>query len=144
MRILFVAPRQSWPPVSGAKLREYHMARTLGKQGELTYLYFNEPGLELSDPKDFPFCKELIGVPWPDIYSWGRLLRGLVGRWPLPVVNYTTDAMAQALHQAIANGPFDVVHMDGIHLAAYQTQLQKELPGARIFYNWHNVESELM
>jgi glycosyltransferase involved in cell wall biosynthesis len=144
MRILFLSPRQCWPPVSGAKLREYHMARSLGELGELTYVFFQEPGLKSPSRDDLPFCRELVPVPQPRLYSPDRLLRGLVGKWPLTVVNYTSAAMTEALGKAIRESNFDLVHMDIIHMAGYQSFLERELPGARIFYNWHNIESELM
>ena len=120
------------------------MARSLGELGELTYVFFQEPGLKSPSRDDLPFCRELVAVPQPRLYSPGRLLRGLVGKWPLTVVNYTSAAMTDALSKVARGGPFDLVHMDIIHMAGYQSFLQRELPGAQIFYNWHNIESELM
>jgi glycosyltransferase involved in cell wall biosynthesis len=120
------------------------MARTLGEHNDLTFIFFQEPGLQAPSRKDFPFCREIIAVPGPRLYSRGRLLRGLVGRWPLPVVNYTSELMKRALSKVVKGARFDLVHMDGIHLVGYQALLQRESAGTQIFYNWHNVESELM
>ena len=49
MRVLFLSPRNSWPPNSGAKLREYHLARALAGQAELTLLAFAADGEALPD-----------------------------------------------------------------------------------------------
>jgi polysaccharide biosynthesis protein PslH len=78
------------------------------------------------------------------LYSPGRLARGLLGRWPLPVINYTSHAMKQALTEVLRESTFDLVHLDIIHMAGYQQMLEQALPRARIVYNWHNIESELM
>jgi sugar transferase (PEP-CTERM/EpsH1 system associated) len=144
MRILFLSPRQCWPPVSGAKLREYHMARALGKRAELTYVFFNEPGVAVPGSSDLPFCKEIVAVPRPPLYSPGRIARGLLGRRPLPVVNYTSREMKNALAAVVRGAAFDLVHLDSIHMAGYESYLKRELPRARVVYNWHNIESELM
>jgi sugar transferase (PEP-CTERM/EpsH1 system associated) len=144
LRILFLSPRQCWPPVTGAKLREYHFARALGRRTQLTYVFFSGPALEVPGPAELPFCHRIVAVPPPRAYSLGQLARGLLGRWPLPVVNYTSQAMKQTLDGVLRDGTFDLVHLDSIHMAGYQRILERALPHARIIYNWHNIESELM
>ena len=85
-----------------------------------------------------------MGVPTPRLYSPGQLARGLLGEWPLPVVNYTSQAMKEALDAVLRQSTFDLVHIDIIHMAGYQRMLEQAIPRARIIYNWHNIESELM
>jgi sugar transferase (PEP-CTERM/EpsH1 system associated) len=144
LRILFLSPRQCWPPLSGAKLREYHFLRALGRRAEMSYLYFAEPDLQPPSGADLDFCRQIVVVPQPRLYSPLKLARGLLGRWPLTVVNYTSTAMRRALVEVARTSAFDVVHIDIIHMAGYEGILRRILPGARIFYNWHNIESELM
>ena len=88
MRILYLSPRQAWPPVSGAGLRDYYFARALARYAQLTYIYFSETG----GSEGLAFCEEVIGIPRPKGYTPGKIIRGLFGRWPLPVVNYTSEA----------------------------------------------------
>jgi glycosyltransferase involved in cell wall biosynthesis len=52
--------------------------------------------------------------------------------------------MKQALIEALREDTFDLVHLDIIHMAGYQEMLEQAMPRARIVYNWHNIESELM
>lgn len=144
MQILFVSPRQCWPAVSGAKLREYHLARALGERSSLTYVFFREPLFDLPEKKDLPFCEDIVPVPPPRFYSPGRVLRGLIGRWPLPVLNYTSAAMEQAIRRLITARRFDAAHLDSIHMAGYTPLLRSFLPAPRLFFNWHNIESEGM
>jgi glycosyltransferase involved in cell wall biosynthesis len=72
------------------------------------------------------------------MYTPGKVLKGIFGRWPLPVVNYASPAMAAAV--AGLENSFDLVHLDSMHMASYVPLLN----GARVVYNWHNIESELM
>jgi polysaccharide biosynthesis protein PslH len=141
-RILFLSPRQACPPTSGAKLREYYLARALSREAALTWIYFSEPGPKEAATPDFP--ADLIPVPRPKAYTPYKIAAGLLGRWPLPVVNYTSGAMRNAIIQAGSRHKFDLVHIDAIHLAAYTPLLQSVAPGVPIVYDWHNIESELM
>lgn len=145
MRILFVSPRQCWPLLSGAKLRDYHLARALGRHASLTYVFFSEGGLPVPTRADLPFCDEIVAVPHPDRrYTPGRIIRGALGRWPLPIVNYTSSEMMAAIARISTGRHFDVAHMDSIHMAAYGALLQETVKDVRIIFDWHNIESEGM
>jgi sugar transferase (PEP-CTERM/EpsH1 system associated) len=144
MRILIISPRQCWPVLSGAKLREYYLARAIGRQAPLTLIFYAEPRQSLPAPADLPFCAEIIPVPSPARYSTGRIIRGIAGRWPLPVENYTSRAMLAAIDAAIRRRRFDLIHLEGVHLAAYVEHLRKAAHPARITVDWHNIESEGM
>jgi glycosyltransferase involved in cell wall biosynthesis len=144
MRILFVSPRQCWPIASGANLREYHFLRGLAEPSELTYAFFREPAFEAPTAEDLPFCNAIEPVLRPPVYNAGRLVRGLLGRYPLPVVNYTSAEMTATIARLASATPFDAVHFDSTHMAAYVPVVRKLLPRARIFFDWHNIESEGM
>ena len=81
-----------------------------------------------------------MAVPAPPRYTPAKLVRGLIQ--PLPVVNYTSGAMKAALAAAGGRRPFDLVHVDSIHMAAYEPILRRS--GAPLVYDWHNIESEGM
>jgi glycosyltransferase involved in cell wall biosynthesis len=141
LRILCLSPRQCRPSDSGAKLREYHLLKALGREAEVTHLSFAEPGRELSHA-DLPFCRAVISVERPRPYTPGKILRGFFGRWPLPVVNYTSESMNAAIRR-VANEPFDLIHLESIHMAGYLSHLFRNhrIP---VFWDWHNIESEIM
>ncbi|MBZ5725183.1 MAG: glycosyltransferase [Acidobacteriia bacterium] len=143
MRILFLSPRQSWPANSGAKLRDYYLAQALGRRADLTYVFFSEPGSVSPRPADLPFCRRIVSVPSPRLYTPPKIVRGFLGRWPLPVVNYTSDEMKAALAAVLRADRFDLVHLDSIHLAAYVSGV-RQAATAPVVYDWHNIESELM
>jgi glycosyltransferase involved in cell wall biosynthesis len=141
MRILFLSPRQCWPAVSGAKLRDYHLARSLGENAELTYLYFMGDSAIAS--RDMPFCRKIVGINKPKPYTLAKIVRGLVSGLPLTLINYSSPEMTAAIAEVIRSSPFDLVHVESIHMMTYLAAL----PGAlreRIVFNWHNIESELL
>jgi polysaccharide biosynthesis protein PslH len=144
MRILFLSPRQSLPARSGAKLREYHFLRALGRSAELTYLYFGDPGAQPLTVEDFPFCRDVVGIPKPPAYGLGNNIRGILGRWPLPILNYTSPEMTAAVANAVATREFDIIHLDSIHMIRYALAAMRQQPSLRAIYNWHNIESEAM
>ncbi len=143
MRILFLSPRQCWPPQTGAKLREFYLARALGRKAEVTHVSFHERGAAPLSASDLPFCRKVLSLPKPKGYSPVKVLRGILGRWPLPVVNYTTPEMARQLGSLVTGAQFDIIHLDSIHMAAYVPRLRRQTK-ALFVYDWHNIESELM
>jgi len=42
MRVLYFAPKECWPTTTGARLRNYHLARVLAQSARLTYLAFSD------------------------------------------------------------------------------------------------------
>ncbi len=144
MRTLFVSPRQCWPAISGAKLRDYHFARALGARSELTYVYYADPGSAPLTKQHLPFAKEIIAVPRPRSYSPAKLLQGLLGRFPLSVINYQSAPMNAALERLFRQADFDVVHLDATQLAGFAGLIERFNPRAQVVYDWHNIESELL
>jgi len=145
MRVLFLSPRQCWPAISGAKLRDYYFARALGQRHELTYLHFREPGAPAIPPGDLPFARQVMSVSKPNAYSAAKIARGLIGRWPLPILDYTSPEMDRILRQVLTGQRYDLVHLDIVQLAGYAAAIDQYAGGkARIVYNWHNIESELL
>ncbi len=142
MRILFLSPRQCWPPLTGAKLREYYLAKSLGEETELTHVSFSDTQSGLS-VAELPFCRRVVSVPRPQRYTFTKMVRGLLGRWPLPVVNYTSDEMKASLATLFSQQDFDLLHLESLHMAGY-LPLLKQKSRAPIVFDWHNIESELM
>jgi glycosyltransferase involved in cell wall biosynthesis len=144
MRILFLSPRQSLPARSGAKLREFHFLRALAQSAEISYLYFIDPGSSPLTAKDLPFCREVVGVPKPPAYGAAKTAMGILGSWPLPILNYTSPEMSAAVSRALDVRDFDIIHLDSIHMIRYAQAAAQRKPALPAIYNWHNIESEAM
>lgn len=144
MRILVLSPRQCFPSVSGAKLREFHFLRSMGEWGELSVAGFLDPESVPIAASDLPFCKSCHYLPKPPAYGPMKVLRGVFGRWPLPVLNYTSEAMTQAVLALSHEQSFDIIHVESIHMLRYVEALSAVGNRTPVIYNWHNIESELM
>jgi glycosyltransferase involved in cell wall biosynthesis len=143
MRILFLSPRQCWPPFTGARLREFYLAKALGRRAELTHVFFAQPDGPAPGPAELPFSHAIVTAPLPRLYTPSKIARGLLSRWPLPIVNYYSPAMAAALERLTEREPFDLIHLDSLHMGAYIPLLARRTSAPFVF-DWHNIESELM
>ncbi len=144
MRILFVTARQFWPVDTGGKLRDFHLARTLAERADVTYLGFADvDGGPCPADLARPF-KQIIMEPLRRGRSPVDMMRGLIGKLPATVLKYTTDGMSQRLRQLLQTETFDVIQIEGVHLAGYWNILKSARGRPRIVSDWHNIESELM
>ena len=144
MRILFLSPRQSLPARNGAKLREFHFLRALGRSAELTYLYFADWETQPLTIEDLPFCREVVGIPRPPAFGPVKTVMGILGRWPLPILNHSSAEMSAAVATAMARRAFDIIHLDSVHMVRYALAARERMGSVRAIYNWHNIESEAM
>jgi sugar transferase (PEP-CTERM/EpsH1 system associated) len=142
MRVLQFAPRVCWPLDTGAKLRNYHLARVLARNARVLLLAFTDHDQShgsLADVYD-----RVITVARASAYTPAKVARGLLGKTPLPVLNYTTNAMKRALEKLVSENDFDIVQMESIHLMSYLPILRKARRRSIVVCDWHNIESELM
>ena len=171
LRVLHFVPRVPWPLNTGAKLRNYHLARQLARRTQISLLAFSDQGLEIShdstqlsireqsrsiqngaegEPAEpFLFCPERFytretTVGRDQSYTPAKILRGAVGRTPLPLLNYTTSAMKRALERILSKDDFDVVQIESIHLLAYLPIIRAAGSRPLVILDWHNIESDLM
>jgi glycosyltransferase involved in cell wall biosynthesis len=96
----------------------------------------------LASPKRF--YDRVILVGRDQGYTLSKIVRGAIGKTPLPVLNYTTPAMKQELARVLDEQDFDIVQVESIHLAEYLPIIQAARRPPFIICDWHNIESELM
>ena len=148
MRILFLSPRQPLPTRSGARLREFHFLRALSLGADVSYVYFADPGAAPLTTADLPFCREVVSIPKPPAYGPAKTIMGVLGSWPLPILNYTSQAMSDAVSRLLdapgSKNDFDLIHLDSIHMIRYAQAAVARKPSLKAIYNWHNIESEAM
>jgi sugar transferase (PEP-CTERM/EpsH1 system associated) len=142
MRILQIAPRVCWPLDTGAKLRNFHLGRILGESALVTFLGFQHDG----EPASIPNTKyeKVITVRRGSGYTVNNALRGALGNTPLPLLNYTTEPMKQALRRVLVQNDFDLVQLESIHLMGYVPIIRASRSNPLVVCDWHNIESELM
>src|SRR6266849_4067931 len=106
MRVLHFAPSVCWPLDTGAKLRNYNLARVLSTRADITLLAFTDAEQSLGELEKF--YEQIIAIPRDPGYTLSKMVRGTLGRTPLPVLNYTTDRMKRALEQILNEQEFDI------------------------------------
>jgi glycosyltransferase involved in cell wall biosynthesis len=149
VRVLYFSPRECWPVITGAHLRDFHLARELAIQSKLTYLGFTSlegmppegPGRARCEPLG---NSETILLRRKSGYAAMDLVRGCIGPQPISVLNYKTGPMIAQLEALLREQEFDVIQVEGVHLLAYIEQIRKAAPRAVLIGDWHNIESELM
>ena len=148
MRVLYFSPRDCWPATTGARLRDFHFARELARESQLTYLGFSPSGSgcrrDRADTPGGAGGAEVILVPRREGYSAKNLVAGLLGPVPVSVLNYWSPGMDAELKQLLASVRFDVVQMEGVHLFSYLKSLRAGPKAPRLICDWHNIESELL
>lgn len=171
LRVLHFVPRLPWPLNTGAKLRNYHLARQLARGTRISLLTFSDNGSEATpdgaslsireqsraagraaglQPADPPvtapehFYEAATAVSRDRSYTFAKIVRGAFGRTPLPLLNYTTNAMKRSLEEVMSKGEFDVVQIESIHLLAYLPMIRAARSRPLVILDWHNIESDLM
>src|SRR5260370_41570842 len=145
MRVLYFAPKECWPTTTGARVRNYHLARALARGSDVTYLSFSDKGagdgsnVSLVEPESrvaafgsqttgsdgshehdpLDWCTRLVTVQQERGYTPMKLARGAFGQTPVTVLNYTSRAMAKELERVLNSQEFDVVQMESVHLTSY-------------------------
>jgi sugar transferase (PEP-CTERM/EpsH1 system associated) len=142
MRVLHFAPRVCWPLDTGAKLRNYHLARVLSAKTDITLLAFTDADQSLGELEKL--YQQVITVPRDRGYTLSKIIRGTLGSTPLPVLNYTTDSMKRALESILSEQDFDIVQVESIHLMDYLPIITAARQRPLMICDWHNIESELM
>lgn len=150
MRILYFAPRKCWPLNSGARLRDYHLARQLARHASVTYLglcypeeeQFASDDIGLTAPE--ALLERVITMPRARSYGAANLLRGLLGATPVTVLNWTSQEASAELAEIGRQGHFDAIHLVGVHLVRYLPVL-RNFPGRPpVLCDWHDIQSEKM
>ncbi len=142
MRVLQLAPRVCWPLDTGAKLRNYHLARVLSENATVALLAFTDSDEPLVNPGN-PY-EQVVTVKRDPGYTLAKILRGAIGRTPISLLNYTTQAMKQTLAEMLSEQHFDVVQIESIHLMGYLPIIRAAPRRPLVVCDWHNIESELM
>jgi len=143
IRVLQIAPRVCWPLDTGAKLRNFHLGRILAQHALVTLVAFatqTQPRGNLQD-----FYRQVFAVRRDRHNSFLKVLRGAIGRTPLPLLNYTTRKMKQELIRILDVQDFDIVQLESIHLMPYLALIRRSARKRPVVVlDWHNIESELM
>src|SRR2546423_1468432 len=101
MKLLYFSPSECWPPSTGARLRNYHLAHQLASRCEVTYFGLRHPTDPSSvDPPADTGYRNII-VTKDQSYSAGKVLRGIIGPTPVTVLNCFAARIAAKLEELL-------------------------------------------
>jgi glycosyltransferase involved in cell wall biosynthesis len=144
IQVLYFAPHQIWPANTGARLRDYQLARQLAASSSVTFVEMRHLGEEHHIPPDDSGLSSVVTLDKGRTYTPSKIFRGLMGTTPVTVLNCWSPQSASQLANLLCSRQFDTVQMEGMHLMEYLPVL-REAPGCpTIVVDWHNIESEIM
>jgi glycosyltransferase involved in cell wall biosynthesis len=146
MRILYFSSRECWPPNTGGRLRDFHLARELARYARVTYVGLRNPldPPSVAPPADAGFEEALV-VEKDKEFTPVKLIQGVIGPDPVTVLNCWFPRAGAELERVMNSGePFDSVQVEGMHLVRYLPMLRKARGKPGLLGDWHNIESEIM
>jgi glycosyltransferase involved in cell wall biosynthesis len=146
MRILFLTPQLPYPLHQGTALRNFGLVRGVAQAGhEVWLLSFREPGQpELSETPLAGLCCEALTVPAPPPRSKTARLRDLLLSHETDMARrLRSEPFRRVLLDLLACQLFDVIHVEGIEMAAYLPLIRSTQPAAATLYDAHNAEHDL-
>ena len=144
MNSLYFAPHQLLPANTGARLRDYQLARQLAARASVTFVEMRraDEGHVVS-PEHSEFAG-VVSLNKGRRYTPAKITRGLAGPVPMTVLNCWTPQLASQLATVLRSKQFDTVQFEGVHLMEYLPVIQEAPESPAIVADWHNIESELM
>jgi glycosyltransferase involved in cell wall biosynthesis len=145
MNILYFSSRQCFPCLTGARLRDYHLARYVASHASVTYVGLRDPLAPAPPPipEPHPF-KAMLNWPKDRAYTPVKIIGGIIGPTPLTLLNYWSPSVAAQLKQVLEQNAFDTIQIEGVHLLPYLPVIRQAAPKARLIADWHNIESEIL
>jgi len=144
MNILQIAPRVPFPPDDGGKIGIFNITKYLSLRGHnITLVTFENL---LDTKKDYlelqNYCK-LFVVPKNLNNSIGSIVKSLFSNISYNIEKYGSKEMLQKVLELLETKEFDIVHIDGLHMARYGVEIKKffDIP---IALREHNIESIIM
>ena len=144
MKLLYFAPHQIWPLNTGARLRDYQLARQLAARASVTFVEMCHGGEEKCMPPDDSGLAGVVTLDKNRTYTLSKILRGLAGPTPLTVLNCWSLQSASQFANVLKSHRFDSVQIEGTQLMAYLSVVQESPGRPAIVVDWHNIESEMM
>jgi glycosyltransferase involved in cell wall biosynthesis len=141
MRILYIAPKIAWPVTDGARIAIYELVRHMTARGHhAAFLGFGKQ--EAADE-----FRTRAGLIWAKAIehntktNYLNAALGLLSPTPYTASKYRSGAMSAAIRAAFNEERFDLVQLEGTHMAHYLGLAQSL--GVPVILRLHNVEYAL-
>lgn len=146
-RILFLTPQLPFPLHQGTAIRNFGLIEGLAKRGNrivlASFAEDNQPPVSQTPLPDL--CEQVLTCPVPARSEVRRLADLALGRVDMAQRLWSPNFLMM-LRDLLAAESFDVIHFEGIEMAAYLPRLAhrlEEQPGTMLIYDAHNCEYAL-
>lgn len=141
-RILFLTPQLPYPLHQGTAIRNYGLIEGLAVRGHsitlLSFVEANQPPVAETPLVDL--CERVATYPVPARATSRRLVDLARGRVDMAERLWAAEFL-RLLEQTLTRESFDVLHFEGIEMAAYLPRIAGELTAeAMLIYDAHNCE----
>lgn len=143
LRLLILTPKPPFPPIDGGRIAVYEPLRRLAARGHrITLLTFRPPGQDEASLAQLAALCRVESVPHDTRTRPMGLIRNLFSSLPYNVAKYCSPLMTQKLREVLASEPFDVAHLEQVHMAGYRAITQGQW-GIPTVLRQENIESHL-
>jgi len=144
MRVLIVTANLPYPPVGGAQMRVYMLAKQLSRRHEVTLIAFDrDPDIPGRAEALRDFCAEVVPVPLANhqllTQKRKQQLISLARRRPYQYTAAYAPEMQRTIDHYLATRPFDIVQIEFSQMGYYHLR-----DYSRSVLDQHNVEYELL
>ena len=150
MRLLFLTPQLPYPPHKGTTLRNYNLIKGLAARHDIDLLSFVDSPDELAAPTPLnKVCRRIDGVTVPRRTLAVRARDTLLSPWPDMALRLWSPEFAARLRHWLTDERYDIVQIEGIELARYQSEIclacppgqaNSKLQPPTIIFDDHNCE----
>lgn len=152
MRILFVTPYLATPPRFGSQRRLDGLMRGLARSHEVSLISLVDPTEDTSLPvrETKAYCGSLVTIPneqYALTLRGKRLLqlRSLLSARSYESHLYRNQAVTRVLNDLVADGSYDVVNVEFMHMATnWPGDLRRSLGRTIFVLDEHNIEYEVV
>lgn len=144
MKCLYFAAHPLWPVTSGARLRNYELARQLAGRASVDFVEMRNVGGQRGALPENSNLASILTLEKGRTYTPAKLLRGLIGPTPVTLWNCWSPRAAAQLAEVLHAEEFDAVQVSGTPLQPYLPVVQRARGRPTLVVDWHNIESELM
>ncbi len=137
--LLFLTPQVPYPPRQGTAIRNWGLISHLAQRHAVSLLSFTEDGQTALPDALRAACQPIVTVPAPR-RSTAERVRALASGEADLVRRLWSPAFEASLAELLALSRFDVIHLEGLEMAAYLATVLHHAPQAQVIYDAHNAE----
>lgn len=141
MNILFLAPRLPLPADTGGKIRTYNIIKQIAKKHLVHLVCFSFEMMDQESVKEFARMNVAVTlIPVREDNFTEKAIGLLLGQFPYSIMKYYSKNMENALIALKRSNPFDLIHVDHLHMAHYR----HFFAGTPAVLDEHNVEYRIL